>query len=80
MKNVLVTNGCFSQELIEVMLPLIDVTNIDLKAFTQKFYAKIRGDLEIVKRSIELMTNSLHVEVTTLIVPVKMIRKVKCGN
>lgn len=69
MKNVLVTNGCFSEEVIQTMIPLIDAANIDLKAFNQKFYSAIKGDLETVKRSIALMADSLHVEVTTLIVP-----------
>ena len=69
LKNVLVTNGCFSQEVIQGIAPLIDAANIDLKAFTQEFYSKIKGDLETVKATIALMAESLHVEVTTLIIP-----------
>ncbi len=68
-KNVLVSNGCFSQEVIQEMVPLIDAANIDLKAFSQEFYSKIKGDLEMVKATIALMAESLHVEVTTLIIP-----------
>lgn len=69
MKNVLVTNGCFSKKVIQAMVPIIDGANIDLKAFSQEFYTKIKGALEMVKESIVLMSESLHVEVTTLIIP-----------
>lgn len=69
LQNVLVTNGCFSQDVIRTIRPLIDAANIDLKAFTPEFYTNIKGDLEMVKESIALMAQSLHVEVTTLIVP-----------
>jgi pyruvate formate lyase activating enzyme len=43
--------------------------NIDLKAFTEKFYHKMRGDLETVKTSISLASKECHVEVTTLVIP-----------
>src|SRR5665647_135069 len=69
LKNVLVTNGCFCEEPFKELLPQIDALNIDLKAFTEKFYKKISGDLETVKQSIKLASKSNHVEVTTLIVP-----------
>jgi pyruvate formate lyase activating enzyme len=69
MKNVLVTNGCFEPEIIEEVIPFIDAVNIDLKAFTPNFYGSIGGDLESVKRSIALFQASVHVEVTSLIIP-----------
>lgn len=69
LKNVLVTNGCFCEEVIREILPDIDAMNIDLKAFNQKFYKKISGDLETVKQTIQIASQSSHVEVTTLIVP-----------
>jgi pyruvate formate lyase activating enzyme len=43
--------------------------NIDLKAFNETFYKKISGDLETVKKTIKLASQTTHVEVTTLIVP-----------
>jgi hypothetical protein len=43
--------------------------NIDLKGFTQAFYKKVGGDLETVQGTIELASESCHVEVTTLIIP-----------
>ncbi len=69
LKNVLVTNGFISEEPFLALLPYIDALNIDLKAFNDKFYQNISGNLEKVKHSIELAAKNNHVEVTTLIVP-----------
>lgn len=69
LKNVVVTNGCFLKEPMNEIMPLIDAFNIDLKGFTNEFYKKIGGDLEIVKNFIALAAESSHVEVTTLIIP-----------
>lgn len=69
LKNVLVTNGCFCEAPVREILPDIDAMNIDLKAFNQKFYQKISGDLETVKQTIRIASQACHVEVTTLIVP-----------
>ena len=69
LKNIVVTNGCFSEEPIRELLPYIDAFNIDLKGFTEKFYKKIGGNLETVKNFIKLAEKHSHVEVTTLIIP-----------
>lgn len=69
LKNVVVTNGYASEETINTVLPYIDAMNIDLKAFTQKFYDKINGDIETIKNNIKTAAKSCHVEVTTLIIP-----------
>jgi pyruvate formate lyase activating enzyme len=69
LKNVVVTNGYICEEPLKELLPLIDAFNIDLKGFTEEYYHKLRGDLETVKRSIEVASARCHVEVTTLIVP-----------
>lgn len=69
MRNVLVTNGTASQEILEELLPLIDAMNIDLKGFHEEYYRKLGGDLETVKAFIARAQESCHVELTTLIVP-----------
>lgn len=69
LKNVVVTNGYICEEPLKKLLLHIDAFNIDLKGFTEDYYHKLRGDLETVKRSIELASEKSHVEVTTLIVP-----------
>ena len=69
MVNLLVTNGTIQEEPWKALLPLLDGVNIDLKGFTQRWYRRLGGDLETVKRSIRLAAGSCHLEVTTLIVP-----------
>lgn len=69
MKNVIVTNGSVSEEVLREVLPLTDAMNIDLKGFTQGYYKKLGGDLETVKEFIRLASKDCHVELTTLIVP-----------
>ena len=71
MKNVVVTNGAFTEETLNEVLPWIDAFNIDLKGFTQAWYSELGGDLETVKRFIIRAAQRAHVELTTLIVPGK---------
>ena len=67
--NVLVTNGTIAEGPWRALLGLLDAVNIDLKGFTEGWYRRLGGDLEMVKRSISLAASACHVEVTTLIVP-----------
>jgi len=69
LKNVAVTNGYICEGPLMKLLPFIDAMNIDLKAFTEEFYKKVRGNIETVKRTIALAAKKCHVEVTTLIIP-----------
>lgn len=70
LQNVLVTNGTASQKVLGQISPYIDAMNIDLKAFTDRFYKELLdGDFEIVKEFIEGAIQSCHVELTTLIIP-----------
>ncbi len=69
LKNVLVTNGMASPEILSELLPVIDALNIDLKTIRADQYAKIGGDLETVLENIRLSSREAHVEITTLIVP-----------
>lgn len=69
-KNVLVTNGFINQPPLLELLPFIDAMNIDLKAFTERFYhANCKGRLEPVKNTIETCVGRTHVELTTLVIP-----------
>lgn len=69
MKNVLVTNGTASMEVLEELLVFIDAMNIDLKGFREDYYQKLGGNLETVKAFIARAAKGCHVEITTLIVP-----------
>ncbi|MDR0706905.1 MAG: AmmeMemoRadiSam system radical SAM enzyme [Treponema sp.] len=69
LKTVLVTNGMILEKPLAALLPLVDAMNIDLKAFSREFYQRHGGSLETVKKTIEICAKSVHVEITTLIVP-----------
>jgi len=69
MKNVLVTNGTASVEVLEELLPYIDAMNIDLKAFSEDFYRNITcGNFEMTKEFIRRAVSACHVELTTLLI------------
>ena len=68
--NVLVTNGTAELPVLEALLPHIDAMNVDLKGFTERYYAGVLGgDLNMVKAFVARAVQSCHVELTTLIVP-----------
>lgn len=69
LKNVVVTNGSVSRDVLEEILPWIDAFNVDLKGFTENFYRMIHGDLKDVKQFIETAAERSHVEITTLVIP-----------
>jgi len=68
-KNVLVTNGLINEEPLLELIPLIDAMNIDLKSINPIVYKKkLGGDLDAVKRTIEISHQSVFIEITNLIV------------
>ena len=70
MFNVLVSNGCASDEVIAELAPLIDAANIDLKGPSQDYYDWVGGDFKAACRTISMLHEAgCHVEVTTLVVP-----------
>lgn len=71
LKCVYVTNGDMTEEHLRHIQPYVDALNIDLKAWSAKFYRQIcGGNFENVKQNIELAVNlGFWVEVTTLIIP-----------
>jgi len=70
-KNVFVSNGYMTPEALEEISPYLDGINIDLKAFTERFYKEICGGrLEPVLNNIKLAKElGIWVEVTTLVIP-----------
>ena len=70
MKNVMVTNGTASTEVLHELLPYIDAMNIDLKGFTDRYYTEVLGgDRNMVMDFIKEAAKGCHIELTTLIVP-----------
>ncbi len=70
-KNVLVTNGEVNEEPLRELLPYVDALNIDVKSFTESFYAKVcHGRLAPVLRTAEMAKKAgCHVEITNLVIP-----------
>ena len=70
-RNVFVTNGYMSPEALDMINPYLDAANVDLKAFTDKYYHELCGaKLEHVKTTLKKMKSlGIFVEVTTLIIP-----------
>ena len=68
--NILVTNGFVQEEPLKNLLPYIDALNIDVKAFTEKFYKKLcHGKLSPVLKAAEAAKEYSWVEITTLLIP-----------
>ncbi len=72
LKTVVVTNGCFSLEVLDAIAPYIDAMNIDLKGYSIPFFSYVEGNLEMTKNFIrEAVKKGIHVEITTLVIPGK---------
>lgn len=69
-KNVYVTNGFMTREMLDEFGPLLHAANIDLKAFNPKTYkTMMKGDLGGVLDSIRYMKElGIWIEITTLLV------------
>lgn len=70
LKNVIVTNGCFTPQVLDEVLPYLDAMNVDLKGFTPEYYQKLGGCLDTTKAFIQKAFDyGCHLELTTLVVP-----------
>jgi len=71
LKNIMVTNGFESDEVLNSMKGLIDGANVDLKSFNAKYYKKeLGGNLDILKENLKKFVKfGIWIEVTTLIIP-----------
>jgi pyruvate formate lyase activating enzyme len=71
-KTVMVTNGYIDREAREEVYEFIDAANVDLKAFTDRFYHKLTGaHLEDVLNTLVWLHHDTDVwlEITTLLIP-----------
>lgn len=70
LKNIFVSNGFESKEIIEDMATWVDAANIDLNSWNDTYYKKVlKGDLEAVKDTLRRMVDlGIWVEVTTLLI------------
>jgi pyruvate formate lyase activating enzyme len=69
--NVLVTNGYQTPEAIELMAPVIDAANVDLKGFSDVVYRRIVGArlAPVLETLVGMRRAGIWVEVTTLLIP-----------
>lgn len=66
---VLVTNGYVNPEPLQLLLPHVSAMNIDLKAFSESFYADVcGGKLQPVLDTIAMTHNKAHIEITLLLI------------
>lgn len=70
-RNVFVTNGYMSRECLKEIHPDLHAANVDLKAFTDRFYKEQCGArLDPVLRTLETMkAQGVWLEITTLLIP-----------
>ncbi len=70
-RNVFVTNGYMTRECLDEIRPDLHAANVDLKAFTDRFYKKqCSARLDPVLRTIEIMKQQgIWLEITTLLIP-----------
>lgn len=72
LKNILVTNGYLNPKPTKELLKVTDAANVDLKSFNDDFYREeLGGSLNPILRFIEAAAASIHLEVTTLVIPGK---------
>ncbi|MFI4910566.1 MAG: AmmeMemoRadiSam system radical SAM enzyme [Sedimentisphaeraceae bacterium JB056] len=72
LKNIFVSNGYMSKKAIDFAADWLDAINIDLKAFSQKFYKEMTdSNLEPVLNTLRYITHNtdIHLEITTLVIP-----------
>ncbi|MDZ7641390.1 MAG: AmmeMemoRadiSam system radical SAM enzyme [Desulfurivibrio sp.] len=70
-KNVWVSNGYMTEEVVRHLATVLDGINVDLKAFTDDFYRRVcKAHLQPVLDNIRLLHElGVWLEVTTLIIP-----------
>jgi pyruvate formate lyase activating enzyme len=71
LKNIFVSNGYMTPEALDAIAPCLDAANVDLKAFSDRFYEEQCGaHLKPVLKTLEEMKKlGIWLEVTTLIIP-----------
>jgi len=71
LSNVFVSNGYMGHEVARALSGVLDAINIDIKAFTEKFYRQVcKARLAPVLENVRLLHElGVWVEITTLIIP-----------
>ena len=69
--NVLVTNGYQTPEALDLLAPVTDAANVDLKSFNDAFYRKVLGArlAPVLETLAGMKARGIWLEVTTLLIP-----------
>lgn len=70
LKNILVTNGFMSRQMLDLFLPYLDVIRVDLKTFRRKsFFSDKKVNLEVMLDNLKRMKAAgIWLEVSTLLI------------
>jgi pyruvate formate lyase activating enzyme len=71
LRNIFVSNGYMTREVIASLVPLLSAVNIDLKAFSDDFYRSVCGGTlrPVLDAIAQFRHRGIWVEVTTLLIP-----------
>ncbi len=71
LRNLFVTDGYATPEAIELLAPVLDAANVDLKAFDDAFYRKVCGArlAPVLEAIVALRRAGTWLELTTLVIP-----------
>lgn len=71
LKNIMVTNGYINEKPLKQLYKYIDAVNVDLKAFTERFYKDMTlAGLKPVLKTLKLLNKmNVWIEITNLIIP-----------
>jgi len=71
LKNIFVSNGYMTKEVIDLLAPVLTAINIDLKSFSNAFYQKVCGARvePVLDTIVRCRQAGIWVEVTTLLIP-----------
>jgi len=72
-KNIMHSNGYINEEPLRELCEYLDGANIDLKGFTEQYYAELtQGHLQPVLNTLKILKEEgVHLEITNLILPAK---------
>jgi pyruvate formate lyase activating enzyme len=71
LRNLLITDGYATAEAIELLAPLIDAANVDLKSFDDAFYRRLCGARlqPVLDGIVTMKAAGIFLELTTLVIP-----------
>jgi pyruvate formate lyase activating enzyme len=71
LRNLFVTDGYETPEAVDLLAPVLDAANVDLKAFDDAFYRKVCGArlAPVLEAIVAMRKAGIWLELTTLIIP-----------